>query len=225
LFNFDRTECEIMAQDLLASLQKAEKEWRLSSPEWKWKMDRYEEWKRTSKERQRQAEKANKQKKDANDLRITESHSWESDFDPLDPSPQFSFAGERCSYTKSDLDSDLEDLRWARSPRWATEGLRRGIAVHHAGMNKAYRSLVERCGTSAACDASYIMTPSSLFRVGFVRVVIATGSHFGILFPLHLLTNASGTLALGINAPTKTAVFCGDSPYLTALMASTVHRP
>jgi len=56
--------------------------------------------------------------------------------------------------------------------------------VHHAGMNKAYRSLVE-----------------SLYRLGFVRVIVCTG-----------------TLALGINAPTRTSVFCGDSPYLTALM-------
>ena len=30
----------------------------------------------------------------------------------------------------------------------------------------------------------------------------------------------TGTLALGINAPTRTSVFCGDSPYLTALMVS-----
>ena len=41
----------------------------------------------------------------------------------------------------------------------------------------------------------------SLYRAGYLRVVIATG-----------------TLALGINAPTKTSVFCGDSPFLTALM-------
>lgn len=27
-----------------------------------------------------------------------------------------------------------------------------------------------------------------------------------------------GTLALGINAPARTSVFCGDSPFLTALM-------
>ena len=31
---------------------------------------------------------------------------------------------------------------------------------------------------------------------------------------------SSGTLALGINAPTKSSVFCGDSPFLTALTVS-----
>ncbi len=29
-----------------------------------------------------------------------------------------------------------------------------------------------------------------------------------------------GTLALGINAPAKSSVFCGDSPFLTALTVS-----
>jgi hypothetical protein len=59
----------------------------------------------------------------------------------------------------------------------------RGIGVHHAGMNRKYRYCVEM-----------------LFRKGYLRVVIATG-----------------TLALGINMPCKTVVFSGDSVFLTAL--------
>ena len=61
--------------------------------------------------------------------------------------------------------------------------LARGIGVHHAGMNRKYRQVCE-----------------ILFRKGFLRVVIATG-----------------TLALGINMPCKTVVFSGDSVFLTAL--------
>lgn len=64
-----------------------------------------------------------------------------------------------------------------------TLGLQRGIGVHHAGMNRKYRQVVEM-----------------LFRQGYLRVVIATG-----------------TLALGINMPCATVVFSGDSIFLTAL--------
>lgn len=35
----------------------------------------------------------------------------------------------------------------------------------------------------------------------------------------------AGTLALGINAPTKTSAFCGDSLYLTALMVCSMRVP
>ena len=65
--------------------------------------------------------------------------------------------------------------------------------------------------------------PISLFRKGVVRVIIATGmSHDPLITFYHLsyICYLLGTLALGINAPAKTTVFCGDSPFLTALMVS-----
>ncbi|KAF8958161.1 hypothetical protein BDZ97DRAFT_66327 [Flammula alnicola] len=187
LFNFDRTNCEIVAQHLLHQLEEAEEEWRSQSPEWNRKIKQWEAWKALAAARERASERLKKQKKvgkDEEEYRDAPEASWESSFNPGEPSPQFSFVGHRVSYSKSDLERDIGSLRWTTIPRWAFAALRRGIAVHHAGMNKHYRSLVE-----------------SLFRQGFVRVMIATG-----------------TLALGINAPTKTSVFCGDSPYLTALM-------
>ncbi|OSD04333.1 P-loop containing nucleoside triphosphate hydrolase protein [Trametes coccinea BRFM310] len=187
LFNFDRTVCEKMAQHILDVLEKAEAKWRETNLEWKRKVKQWELWVSKAKERERQAERLKKVKKeDEHPSAAAEPESsWEASFDPEDPSPQFSFAGTSPAFTKSDLDEEIQALaRWSSAPEWALKALRRGIGVHHSGMNKHYRTLVE-----------------SLYRSGFLRVVIATG-----------------TLALGINAPTKTSVFCGDSPYLTALM-------
>lgn len=189
LFNFDRAACESMAQTLLATLQDAESHWRATNRNWQQKLRRWDNWKSRSKERERLAEMQKKLKKrpeaEYEDRSETMDHSWESSFNPDDPSPDFSFAGTHTTYSKVDLDIDIRELsKWTTAQPWAIDALARGIAVHHAGMNKRYRSLIE-----------------SLFREGFIRVVIATG-----------------TLALGINAPAKTSVFCGDSPYLTALM-------
>ncbi|KAH9899786.1 P-loop containing nucleoside triphosphate hydrolase protein [Cubamyces lactineus] len=187
LFNFDRKVCENMAQAMLDVLEKTEAQWRETNPEWKRKIKQWEAWVSKAKERERQAERLKKVKKDDEhpSTQAEPETSWEASFDPEDPSPQFSFAGASPAFTKSDLDEEIQSLaRWSSAPDWALRALRRGIGVHHSGMNKHYRTLVE-----------------SLYRSGFLRVVIATG-----------------TLALGINAPTKTSVFCGDSPYLTALM-------
>ncbi|KAJ6520487.1 hypothetical protein C8R45DRAFT_1205447 [Mycena sanguinolenta] len=184
LFSFDRTDCEIMAQVLLWTLKAAESNWRNEDPKWTEKIEQWKRWTGRAKDRERAAAKAAKRRKDddADERPGEHDYSWESSFDPSDPSPQFSFAGTT-AYSKSDLAEHIQDLRrWA--PDWALDALERGVGVHHAGMNKKYRNLIE-----------------SLFRQGFIRVMIATG-----------------TLALGINAPAKTAVFCGDSPYLTALM-------
>ncbi|KAG1852486.1 hypothetical protein F4604DRAFT_1296933 [Suillus subluteus] len=184
-FSFDRTDCEKMAQILNNVLETQEDKWRENSPEWKRKMAQYDAYLQGAKERERKAARASKHKGDEEDKRADTSE-WQTFFRPDDPLPDFSFAGQSTSYTASELDEDIAYLtrRKASLLGWPLKCLRRGIAVHHGGMNRGYLSLVE-----------------SLFRRGFVRVIFATS-----------------TLALGINAPTKTSIFCGDSPFLTALM-------
>ena len=72
----------------------------------------------------------------------TNDASWESSFDIKDPSPQFSFLSKKCS--KAILNEAINDIRWTSTPAWALEALERGIGVHHSGMNKHYRTAVER---------------------------------------------------------------------------------
>ncbi|KAG8960836.1 hypothetical protein FRC03_006079 [Tulasnella sp. 419] len=183
LFNFDRSACELMAIAILKDLQEAEEEWRKTSTEWHKKIKEWEAWKANAKLRAQEAERAAKIRPDEGaSLADIPEGTWHANFDPSDPSPEFSFAGLR--YGRKELDEDIKQLKWGSPPKeWTIRALARGIAVHHAGMPKNYRSLIEK-----------------LFRLGLVRVMISTG-----------------TLALGINAPCKTTVFCTDSPYLTAL--------
>ncbi|KAJ7225893.1 hypothetical protein GGX14DRAFT_641680 [Mycena pura] len=185
LFSFDRTNCEVMAKTLVKSLAEAEDIWKEQSVEWKRKLKRVEEWRRNAPLREKQREKEERQLKDKDAFREGVSLPWEATFDEDEPLPNFSFVGRASS--KEEVAEIIDGLTkpWmGTTPPWAIAALKRGIAVHHAGMNKAYRVAIE-----------------SLFREGFIRVMISTG-----------------TLALGINAPAKTSVFCGDSPYLTALM-------
>ncbi|KAG9000216.1 hypothetical protein FRB94_005612 [Tulasnella sp. JGI-2019a] len=183
LFNYDRSACEKMVRTILDDLTTAETDWRRRSPSWQQKLAEWRTWKAREKNREQEAERAKKSKPDDEEPQSQGPvHTWHESFDEDHPSPEFSFAGLK--YGRADLDDDINRLRWPSPPaEWTIRALERGIAVHHAGMPKNYRSLVER-----------------LFRIGFIRVMIATG-----------------TLALGINAPCKTAVFFTDSPYLTAL--------
>jgi ATP-dependent RNA helicase DDX60 len=134
---------------LVAALQDAEAQWRATNAEWKQKVRQWENWKSRSKERERQAELQKKVKKrpEVGDESRSETtdYTWESSFNPDDPSPGFTFAGVHTTYSKADLDDDIRDLsRGSADQSWAIDALVRGIAVHHAGMNKRYRSLIER---------------------------------------------------------------------------------
>lgn len=61
--------------------------------------------------------------------------------DPDEPSAEFSFVSFK-RYTRQELEEDMKDIAWG-TPQWVLDCLKRGIALHHAGMPKAYRSLIE----------------------------------------------------------------------------------
>lgn len=196
VFNYDRLECEKCAKVILEQLVQAEDKWKASSPEWTHKLREYKAWKET------QAKKSGNAKKDVlvrgrnkdgdgeglskfDMLReaSADHDRWER-FDENAPLEAFSFA----NHSKLQI-SELEDIIHSMLEEeilepmgWMELGLRRGIGVHHAGMNRRYRQTVEM-----------------LFRRGYLRLVIATG-----------------TLAMGINMPCKTVIFSGDSVFLTA---------
>ncbi|KAH8433897.1 putative DEAD/DEAH box helicase [Aspergillus melleus] len=192
LFNYDRSQCEKLCEHLLAELQEAEKRWKTSSPVWKKKIAEWEAWKKS--EAKRAKIKPKKGKRSGNDEdeplskteRLQESASVESSlydsFDPNEPVAGFHLADTRC-LSRSEFDAYAKEMRRRSIPEWLIDGMNRGIGVHHSGMNRKYRQVCE-----------------ILFRKGYLRVVIATG-----------------TLALGINMPCKTVVFTGDSVFLTAL--------
>ncbi|KAL4939941.1 hypothetical protein BDV06DRAFT_213885 [Aspergillus oleicola] len=201
LFNYDRAKCEEICDELVAKLTAAEGHWKETSAVWKNKLAKFKEWQRSreneaaleeKREKEKRERKGNKGKKRSDDDddkmsqvdlagEMGENSLFES-FNPDDPVSGFHFADER-KLTTSEFEEYATDMRRRDVPERLIIALKRGIGVHHAGMNRKYRQ---------ACEV--------LFRKGYLRVVIATG-----------------TLALGINMPCKTVVFSNDSVYLTAL--------
>lgn len=195
-FNYDRHRCEGICQAVIQQLIAAEMHWKESSPVWKAKLTGFEKWKaeqaKMAGRRQPKKIPAKKGKGDDNDDpsskmdKIQDAASDEANpyanFDPDAPVDGFHFAA-RHKAEAAELNMYYGQMKWRGLPSWLTDGLQRGIGVHHAGMNRKYRQVVEM-----------------LFRKGYLRVVIATG-----------------TLALGINMPCATVVFSGDSIFLTAL--------
>ena len=142
-----------MVSHVLDALEKAEQIWREQSPEWKRKVNQWEAWKARQKNRERASQKVGARKRDLDDqvLQQSEDYSWESYFDPQDPSPQFSFA-TTSACPKKDILAVIDKLNWTLAPenKFLLRALRRGIAVHHSGLNKSYRILVERCAPSSS---------------------------------------------------------------------------
>ncbi|KAJ3281740.1 hypothetical protein HK104_011307 [Borealophlyctis nickersoniae] len=196
-FHYDRTGCNALATAMYTQLVDAEQAFRATDTTYKSKLRDYEKWVAGAKDREREKSRRAKQKKTDEDV-VDDDDDAHAPPNPDDPDARFSFVGEKCGYTLTDLKRDCEAVRKymggqevlvevflvGGSYLTATEqALQRGIGVHHAGCNRRYLQLVEM-----------------LFRRRFLNVIIATG-----------------TLALGINMPCKTVVFVGDSVFLTAL--------
>ncbi|EXJ74403.1 uncharacterized protein A1O5_02699 [Cladophialophora psammophila CBS 110553] len=191
-FNFDGSACELIGKRLLRELQEAEARWKESSKAWKSKIDKWEAWKQNQEKQGRKKVPKKTKRSNANDEpttrteRMREAGSEESSiyesFDPNDPVDGFHLADTQ-KLTPSEFQQCADELKARFVSDWLIDALKRGVGVHHAGMNRKYRQVCE-----------------ILFRKGYLRVVIATG-----------------TLALGINMPCKTVVFSGDSIFLTAL--------
>ena len=110
-------------------------------------MQAYESWQAGARQRQKQKERAAKQRPTEGDSpqKIAAETSWEASFDPLEPSKDFSFAGNYVNVSKEDVDNEIARLaQWSGVDERILAALKRGIGVHHAGMNKGYRGLVER---------------------------------------------------------------------------------
>lgn len=149
LFNFDRTACERIAKSILDRLQLSETSWKKESPKWKSIMEGYEKWRAASMVKAPKAVKAKKSgDKDAErtskadmerDSAEREGSRYES-FDPEAPCEEFSFAD-----TTKVLDSEMKDyvkqLEWKGITGWLISALKRGVGVHHAGMNRKYRQM------------------------------------------------------------------------------------
>ncbi|TDZ15078.1 putative helicase [Colletotrichum orbiculare MAFF 240422] len=170
LFNYDRGGCEKMLFGILKTLQDAEQEYRQDSPEWKKKEKAYLQWQKNKvSEKPAKVKKSRGRRDDKDDgtafdkmdhLREDagkEDNIWAS-FDIDAPIEKFSFA-DSVKISKEELEKLIKSLAWHKIREPFIHALRRGLGVHHAGMNRQYRQVVEM-----------------LFRKGFLTVVIATGT-------------------------------------------------
>ncbi|KAL5115616.1 hypothetical protein ACEQ8H_006503 [Pleosporales sp. CAS-2024a] len=185
IFNYDRALCEKMCQALMKQLTDAETAWKETSPKWKDKLREWDDWKKEMAKREKQGVRgANKGMTKQDQMReaANQEVSAFASFNPEKPLDGFHFADNK-KLSQEEFEEHAYQMRRRGVDEWLIDSLRRGIGVHHAGLNRKYRYCVEM-----------------LFRRGYLRVVIATG-----------------TLALGINMPCKTVIFSGDSVFLTAL--------
>ncbi|KAK8095102.1 DEAD/DEAH box helicase [Apiospora kogelbergensis] len=172
MFNYDRVRCENILEAILIKLHSAEDEYR-SGPVWAKKMADFQRWKRVQdkskvmQNKKKQSKAASKGTDEADNgatkhelLRENidyEPSHW-TNFDPDAPIAEFTLA-DHTKISRDELKKSLRDLQWLKISTRLIGALERGVGVHHAGMNRRYRQIVEM-----------------LFRKGYLTVVIGTGT-------------------------------------------------
>ncbi|KXH62453.1 DEAD/DEAH box helicase [Colletotrichum nymphaeae SA-01] len=182
LFNYDRLGCEKVILKLCQVLEDAEQNHRDTSIEWARKMDAYQEWrqvtdskvakKRAKATRATGVANSKEERHDAKDSGAAlnqadlvredagrETSAWEN-FDPEAPLPQYNFA-DTAKLTTEELEARFRSLGGLGIKPRLIDALRRGLGVHHAGMN-----LADFEGQRV----------EMLFRKGYLTVVVATGT-------------------------------------------------
>lgn len=201
VFNYERGMCEKLARTVIQELEKKEEAWKESSSIWKKKVAEFERWSKDQeaiRDRAKVPKKADKKKGKRGDgddeggeegeklskaernreAGGVESGKW-AGFNPRAPIDGFHFADVK-KLAPSELQDYQRQLRNRGVDEWLVHALSRGIGVHHAGMNRKYRQVVEM-----------------LFRKGFLQAVIATGTlALGINMPCKTVVFAGDSVFL-----------------------------
>lgn len=142
MFSYSRSLCEYICLQVVSQLKEAEDNFRENDPRWKAKI---KEWELYLERKKKMGNKMRKAKPDdggskldmARDAGEVESSVLDS-FNPEDPLPEFSF-GDFKRYSKTEWESDLRDLEKWDVPEELVEAFKRGVGVHHSGLNRKYR--------------------------------------------------------------------------------------
>lgn len=154
VFLYDRTGCKVSVQQIVAQLGELENQWKTSSPEWTKKVAAFEKHRKDSEALAKRAAKPVKKSKkgkqgDGDDddgpsskldsireAASQASNKWDG-FDPDAPLERFSLANHT-KMSKMELEEYIDKLKYFHLEDYTIEGLRRGVAVHHSGMNREY---------------------------------------------------------------------------------------
>jgi superfamily II DNA or RNA helicase len=154
VFNFERRFCEKMAEILVEHFENEDAAWK-NSEKAKLALAKYErDLKAYQSRQQKKQKKLDKSRSKMSDNREPRNEDEDAEEEPIHP--YFHRDQSGLAYNK---DLDLEDLEVRFPNAVLINALKRGIGVHHAGLDKKYRQTVER-----------------LFRSGHLKVVFATGS-------------------------------------------------